>query len=535
MKIGVRRIIEWTARIYRNFPSIFSGLKKSFAVNSITQFGILVILFFIAWQCLDSVSDSYVRVDSGAFSSVAYHLLHGKVLYKDAWDHKQPGIHFLNYLSLLLGENSINSIRFMERIFAVCAVFCVYSLCFRISKSRLQSLFFSLLFLVVFYHPIIFEGGNYTEEYAAVFVLLGVNFVIAAINSSHGRIKYALCLGSGFFFSCAVFFKEPFIISAIPWFLFLVLQGGLSRKSRWYQALFFFLGAFIPFLFVMTYLLINQAFFDWFHLFDYNRAYRELGQKPGKGFLEMAYTHLKIVERNYFGRVIVLKIAFSLGVFSLFDRKYLEISRWVGLPLVGMFLLEYLLIEWMGRTHAHYYLQIIGSYVLVACLGFHYLRYKIKAWKIHSPAVVVFTILGLFIFDFPDIKTFTDDISQPTQRYKRGAAAKYIQAHSEPDETIWACGPLTSRMYLEAERLSPTKYLYSFEHLFISTKGSTKEQKMALMNEQLRANPPKFIVWGYQNPKKYPHYVASVYPWIQKNYRELDVRDKSRAKLFQRK
>ena len=81
------------------------------------------------------------------------------------------------------------------------------------------------------------------------------------------------------FFSLAAFTKEPFLLSAIPWFIFLALPGGQSWKIALRRSLVFLLGSW-PRRAVFGYFVGNGIFWDWLDVVSYNIQY-SLHSRPG--------------------------------------------------------------------------------------------------------------------------------------------------------------------------------------------------------------------------------------------------------------
>ena len=205
------------------------------------QLAILLVLSCLAWRSVNYVSGMGYGIDSGVFASSARHLLAGKVLYRDIFDHKPPLVHFIDAMALGFGDGTIDSIRFAERIFAVAGVLLFYFITLLAFGSRAISFVSTLAFHLHFYHPSVFEGGNLTEEYGSVFALAGMLFALLARNARGGNFRFPmLCSLSGMSFSLAALTKEPFLFTAIPWFFFLALskpeeipgRGGVQRFSR---------------------------------------------------------------------------------------------------------------------------------------------------------------------------------------------------------------------------------------------------------------------------------------------------------------
>src|SRR5687768_16074326 len=85
--------------------------------------------------------------DSGTFSAIGYHLLEGKKLYTEAWDHKQPLIFIINQIDLATFGADYFSIRITGVLFSLLTSFLMFLLLRRIFRESVPAFFFSLYFI----------------------------------------------------------------------------------------------------------------------------------------------------------------------------------------------------------------------------------------------------------------------------------------------------------------------------------------------------------------------------------------------------
>ena len=200
--------------------------------------------------------------DAGAFASVAMQTMEGKVLYKDTIVAKPPMVFALNAVALSIGGRTFQSIRVLERLWAIFAVVLVFFIVLITFRRRSLATLAAVAYSFYSYGDRLFEQGNVTEEYALVFVLAGILCALRA-SPQHGSSILALCVGSGACFALAALTKEPFVLSSVPWFLFLVLGPRDGSRAAVRRAMHFVLGAFIPVCTFLGYLNINDAFSAW--------------------------------------------------------------------------------------------------------------------------------------------------------------------------------------------------------------------------------------------------------------------------------
>ena len=139
-----------------------------------------VILSGLAWRSLNFFSYHRLYTDSVCSPRSPTISWRGKTLYREAWDHKPPMIYLIDALPLALGDGSVNAIRFFERFYAVAGVLALFFSLWLAFQNRWLAFMMALGFHLHFYDPEIFQGGNLTEEYGAVFVLIGIFLTLAA-------------------------------------------------------------------------------------------------------------------------------------------------------------------------------------------------------------------------------------------------------------------------------------------------------------------------------------------------------------------
>src|SRR5690554_3376246 len=107
--------------------------------------------------------------DSGVFLYAGQQILEGEIPYQDFWDHKPPGILYLNALGLLIGGGSRWGVWFLECV----SLFLAASLSYRALKEAfgtIPGVFGTASWLGTL--SLLLDFGNYTEEYALLFQFL---------------------------------------------------------------------------------------------------------------------------------------------------------------------------------------------------------------------------------------------------------------------------------------------------------------------------------------------------------------------------
>ena len=402
---------------------------------------ILTVVLLLAAMWLGSRGPVYVSadrpgVDSGVFTAVAWHMLQGEVLYRDVWDHKPPVVHVLNVAALWAGERwageaSINAVRQMERLFGAVAAGLAFLLAWLALRRVWPEGFAavavaavaSVLMTMMLFHPLIFEGGNVTEEYAVTFMLAGMAAAVASRQIASRRGSAVLVGLCGFAMGCAVLTKEPFLLTALPWATLAVWprrstggttasrstgvppvsrmgvspmqtqpagetfplrhdQHGLearathgrdahatARASRSrHVVLPLLLGALIPLAACVAYFLVNGGLAGWWDMIAYNVAYTSADPERKAFHLRLAANFLQMLVN--FSLISWLAFAAAVaGVVGAFGREFRRRTGGLIVVVLADWIMALLATSLSGRQYGHYHLQLVPSMSLLAVFG----------------------------------------------------------------------------------------------------------------------------------------------------------------------
>ncbi len=231
---------------------------------------------FLFVLLLDFASPLYgaEKCDSSVFQLMGLALLHGKIPYKDLFDHKGPLLYFIEAFGQYLypGKWGLFALQFV----ALCAETCLW---YKISKyftSATKSLFVVLLCLFSYKTVSMGEFGNLTEDWNCLFITMAVYSVICVCfdKSKKTNIHYLLI---GCCFACAFFIRPndavAYIGGLIIGMLYLVWKDT-SFKSIICNILFIILGSSIVTLPILIFYAHYNAINDlWYGLIVYNSIY----------------------------------------------------------------------------------------------------------------------------------------------------------------------------------------------------------------------------------------------------------------------
>jgi hypothetical protein len=497
----------------------------------------LLLLSLLAWNSLNPYIPTLLDTDSSVFAAVGLHFLEGKALYREAWDHKPPMIFFLDAVALWLGNGSVDAIRGLQRGFAVVGVNLFFSIVCLVFGSIWLAFFSSVFFLLYFYTHSIYGGGNFAEEYGSIFVLGGILAVVMAARARESSAR-AWVFFSGFLFSCAVLTKEPFILTSLPWFLFAILAADPEWKRRLWRGACFPAGALVPPLLWIPYFIRHQDFLDWLDTLDYGLKYVRISSDDP--FIQRLLESLLRASEMVLSLTVTGKVALVFGILAAAHRPFLR--RYHLFPLFCLYslLCHFLGTVVSGRSENHYYLEVAGPFVLVGACGVRFLMDFAGQGKWTRQWMAIALALGVFCVDHRALIGYARGLAAPIGEPDFGPLVPAILAGSTREDRIWVSSGYLARLYVETGRLSPTRYLASFPHHFIDTARASKDQKIEMMINEIKHDPPKFIIAFvgkrllHEVRPEDRHYTGwkELDAWIKEHYEDTGVEDEDQSGLL---
>ncbi|MCA9434461.1 MAG: glycosyltransferase family 39 protein [Candidatus Omnitrophica bacterium] len=473
----------------------------------------LALLILLAFSIHLPYRDLPLAIDSSIFAAVAMHLNHGKVLYQDAWDHKPPMVFFLNAAALALEGENHQSIRDLQTTFALFILLAFYSLLTLLFGSVLVSFLGTLLYLLLFYHPVLYGGGNFTEEYGAFFVLVGVwGIVLWSVRDNRRNPLWLLISGGGF--GAAILTKEPFLLSSVPWFFYIlcVSPNGWKRSLKNIGA--FVCGGLLVALVPLAYLIWNHALGDWFDVIVYGFRYADrfasdpLSEKMVEGVFR--------VSELIFSHSLLASALFLFGVASLSRRSFLRRCHYLPLFALYWVILDFFAASISGLFFLHYYLQMVSPILFVGSFGLvfvtRFFRGSARWWRRAGMATLI--VCGLADFAYPGILVHRPPLPE---KVEEEPLVHYLKERMHPGDSLWVASGYLADCYLETGMLSPTRYLAVFKHhLELGASRRIDWSRVERIQDDLKESPPEFIVGSQilQRPLGDPKFVQ----WLEPRY-----------------
>jgi hypothetical protein len=479
-----------------------------------------LLLTIAAWRSINYISGLEPGNDSSIFMSVAMHTSAGRVLYKEIWENKPPVIFVLDAIAMKTGDHKVNSVRTMERVFAIIGVAAAIAAIWLAFGRFWIAAIAALLLLFNLYMPSVFEQGNVTEEYGTILMLAGMAATVASLRFD-ARRRLIFSALAGLAFSLAALCKEPFVLIVLPWFVGAVWPRSGDWKSGIRAGIAFIGAALIPVLIFFAYLIAHGAFSDWLDMMSFQVAYSKYAAPPPppENFLMFLY-HVTITRLFRFSTLCW--IAALAGIASLASRSFVRAAYGAPIIIVASAAISLLATSLGGRYYGHYFLEFVPSFALLSATGIAFAAFLIANPRMRIAGVVAATVFLIALAkDTSSIKDFAGRLAVPSTRWNGLTISESVRINTQPTDFIWA--PWKPLIYTESGRLSPTRWHFGLDYTFLDTRSTTREQKFAIVRSDLSRHPPRIILVNRFS-------TADVYkllddmglsPWIAQNYQTV--------------
>lgn len=373
------------------------------------------------------------HIDASVFATIGEQLTRGNLPYRDAWDHKPPGIYAVTAIAALLPGPTWPAFW----AFSVMVLAATGQVLQRIVGRPLAA----VAVLAMGLYPAAVGGGQ-TEAFAAL--PAAVAFLMAT------RRRWFL---SGVVAGVALLFSfqlAPLLIGLV------VMAGGKPRSVLLGAA-----GVLLPVaavVAVMAAVGILPAAFD--ALVTYDRAYLASSRA---GDLNSSYDLLVVL--------LPLAAALPFGARRVPDRTDLAALAWCGAAVVALAL--------QGRLFAHY---VIPLGIPLAVLARQPLQRKAARFAVVG-ALAVMVVVSFFVA-VDEAPTHPGPVA--------ASVGRWVRDHTAPTDTVLVWG-LDSGVYLVADRATAGRYPFNRP---LVTPAYTTPAIVAKWVAELAADPPRVIVDG---------------------------------------
>lgn len=437
----------------------------------------------IAWVQAAGQVTQITQPDQGLFQAIGYHLLHGKILYADVFDHKPPAIYLLNAFYLLVGGHGENAVVYWIMFFVLLQTFVFWKLCNIIFENKLHAFFSTLIFIPIFFGKEIFGTGNFTEQYGVLCTTAALFFFLKFIFKNHTPSIFLAAFLLGF----APWFKEPFAFSAIPYVLYIVyllFKKTISLK----QFGLVIISCIIPTLIMLGYVGLSGSLEGFVENLKFSSNY---ATRREESILQRLWFNRNGIYFSLFQSVFYSFLISIPGIISLFLGKW---KPGIVFLIAGQQICDWIATGMPGNWFAHYFLQTAPLSILMICMGIVWLGNVIKKrTQIH---ISIYLLFAIFLFSQYQWESWKSWRTNPEKRYF-DAISRYLNVHEPkvPRHIVLASHDIG--FYLpQSQGISHMRYVVPYPFHWIWLKGEIKNQRCAEDSIRLVQNPPPYIIYS---------------------------------------
>jgi 4-amino-4-deoxy-L-arabinose transferase-like glycosyltransferase len=442
----------------------------------------LLVLLLFTWLRVSGLISRVTDPDPGLFQSFAWQMQQGKTLYAEIWDHKPPLIYYLNLAFITLFGPTENAIAYGSLFFTLLQTAVVFFILKKITHDIIASFTGTALFICTFFSVFLLGSGNYTEQYGVLFSSASLLFFIQYISTKDIRFV----VGSGILSGISIWFKEPFIFSAVPLGIYL-LALSIKNKSEWRGFIAYSLFFLVPALFICNALALTGSWPGYKEQLHYSRHYAALLHyvpfevKMGHNF------------KYFFGAFQINHwVAFGIWCIALISLLSQRKFRIIGMLLLGQQLFDYVAEGMSGSYFFHYYIQGFPSTLIIIISGLCLIPARFP--KIERPVLSYVFSAVILIYIFIAKNPFENIKFIPEKEYK-DPVVEYLNTYEFQTPRHVAIASKDIGGYLLRAR-GDAKLRYSIPYPFHWVRIPGKKFKFQLdeMVQEFMADKPKYVI-----------------------------------------
>lgn len=483
--------------------NILQASRRPGTISSLLALLVLSVFLQIRW----GPPNHKMQLDGTVFAYAGKQILDGDIPYKDFWDHKPPGVYYLNSLAFLIGPADAWTIWFLTVSWTIFIAIAFYALLSKILTKGSAVLLTGVL-LATLLQPKFYEGSNMTEFYG---VLPSVaSLLLAFLFLERGDNRFAVGLGAAF--AAGALLKQTNVGTSLACIAVILLYQSRVRGIR--EGLRSLGAVCIPV--VISLLVVGTFWYSqgalaqlWQSTVEYNLLYVE-----GNWGVGSLYGALREVATDpSLSPLLVIALAAALG-FAAARRHALGL--WLAgdrgpdaaIPLDFLFLAVFLslfseiaLVALAAGKYGHYFLTLPP--VLCAASSYWLVRKGValspgERWDGGTARATPFVFGGLAVWLVATVGLVRPSMDQigtllrnvPTRTPAISAIDDYVMDTTEPDESVLVWG-LGAELNFETGRRSPTPYVY-YLPLFMG--GFHNGELWDRFLADLRDDPPALII-----------------------------------------
>jgi 4-amino-4-deoxy-L-arabinose transferase-like glycosyltransferase len=427
--------------------------------------------------------------DEGAYAYVSEIIDDGGLPYRDAFDHKPPGIYYLYNLSFKLFGHGVHAPRIMAALFTLAGCVLCWILVFRITASAVAGTFAIAFFGLATFSPVYQELNANTEVFTIPLLIGGINVLLDGEASALRGFFY------GVLFGLALFIKQSVAPVVLAAFLYRTASNCTRLKPCIGEACCCASGVSLPVLLCTTYFYAHgalEAF--WTGFLRYNAGY--IGGPTMPQAVEFFMHSSTLILRGD-----PLPWLAGLGGIGLFlttsartRHKWLVVSLLAGAGISVA----------LGRYFYRHYFIILIPFVSIG-IGLGIARASTGRWKVAALTAASIALAGEAGMQARYCAMSSDSILQTTygnQPFAQSVViARYLRQQGAC-RTAYIIGSEPQILFYAGLR-SPTRFFY-FYPLILETPLRDAFRKEAL--GELRRAMPDVLIY-VNNPVS--HYIPA--------------------------
>lgn len=376
------------------------------------EYLILIVYSFITkfFVSINSIrfSEIFTETDQAIFLSIGKAILHGKVLYKDVFDHKTPYIYFFNAVAAIFEKNHFGLFIIEVVLLSLILIF-TYKIA-SLYVSQIKSFVSALILGIILSIPQITFGYSRTEMYAIAFIMPSIYLFakyFVRVSQSVGAsftnpFKLSHMFLIGILASLTFMTNIRAVVIFVPFALALLVKLIVDSRFASQQNIVIANIRFIIFLilsslcgFIITiipyivYAVVTNSIDDAiFAIFTSNINYAKSNFAFGKNFMMTAST---FISSNI--------MFFGFVVFSFISWLSLKMEKYTKYSIIASMIITLVYVVFSNRTNP-YYLVILMPYLISIYFALtRFFRFKIKVGKllIYISSALVILLINIFI------------------------------------------------------------------------------------------------------------------------------------------
>lgn len=503
---------------------IYPHLAGSYFIMFYVDHKIKVVLFvLLIFALFLSFRIPYINMvlghDQAGWMCMSDKILEGKVLYKDIFSDKLPGIHFIYTFIIYNFGKSVLALRLFLLFYSLITMYVFYVLTKCLYNRKVAS--FAILFFSFYSGVPVIEGF---EPFVETFLILPViiSIFLLLLGEQKSAIRYFFA--SGLFHGIAFEFKQIAIYTFASLFIFMLIDFSFNRTNKKYGEYFakltsFTVGFLFPQLIVIIYFLSKNATPDlYFCAIVYpSEICRAVWHDP----------HL--LNRFLYGYSKVIIGTLPIWIMSIVTMKIvvLEFRTRNNILIFLLTLFSIFGVSTVGTFSGHYFILLIPFLCILAGYGFdRILQGKLENRNLLSniklKLLIVFIVFSFLVSMTLNILYYFSH--PPYERNKNvNTITDLVKTYSEPEDYVYVWG-IANEIYYHAGRKYPSKYIDN--QPFTWLRNSRSPKMLSWLIDDLVHNKPKLIIDKGMTMKNIPllyQFVQAYYFPVENIYVPADV------------